>query len=111
MDKKTIPCLERPQRTIQGFYKRYNLGLRVLVFLFLIALVLPGCSPQAILTASGAEGQAPFTVTFTNTSKNADEYRWDFGDGGTLTTATTEEPVSHEYTKAGTHTVVLKVYN
>ncbi len=101
---------ERLVRATKGFYKRYNLGFRVIVLLVLLALVLPGCSPQAIVTASATEGQAPLTVTFTNTSKNADEYRWDFGDGATLTTTTAEEPVSHEYTIAGTHTVVLTVY-
>lgn len=46
---------------------------------------------------------APVRITFTNTSKNADNYRWDFGDG---TTSTEANPVK-EYTKAGTMKVKL----
>lgn len=97
-------------RAPRVFSTRFNLAFCVVTLLVLISLFLPGCSPQSIVVASATEGQAPFTVTFTNTSKNADEYRWDFGDGSSLTTATTEEPVSHEYTIAGTHTVTLTVY-
>jgi hypothetical protein len=108
MDKVNMLHLEKLIRAARDFYKRFNLGFRVMLLLVLIALLLPGCSPQAILTASVTSGQAPLTVTFTNTSKNADEYHWDFGDGSAMTT-TTEESVSHEYTLAGTHTVTLVV--
>jgi|GEM_PF-5714416 len=46
---------------------------------------------------------APARITFTNTSRNADSYRWDFGDG---TTATSINPVK-EYTRAGNYKVKL----
>lgn len=46
---------------------------------------------------------APAKVTFTNTSKNADSYKWDFGDGNT----STETSPTKEFTKAGTLKVKL----
>lgn len=46
---------------------------------------------------------APVNLSFTNTSKDADTYKWDFGDG---TTATGMNPVK-EFTKAGIYKVKL----
>ena len=45
----------------------------------------------------------PATVNFINTSLNSTTYLWNFGDGGTSTSATP----SHTYTTAGTFTVTL----
>ncbi|MEE8158692.1 MAG: PKD domain-containing protein, partial [Dehalococcoidia bacterium] len=59
--------------------------------------------------ASITEGQAPLSVTFTNNSRNADEFLWNFGDEAT-TTVETQEPVTHKYTKAGTFTVELTAF-
>ena len=73
----------------------------------LVSFLLSACAPQAEIEASVTSGQAPLTVSFTNTSTNADEFQWDFGDGNTTTTRTIEDPVTHEYTRAGTHTVTL----
>jgi PKD repeat protein len=47
------------------------------------------------------------TVTFTNTSTNADSYLWEFGDGNTSTEA---NPV-HTYAGAGVYTVRLTATN
>jgi outer membrane protein assembly factor BamB len=47
--------------------------------------------------------EAAGTVTFTNNSKNADTYAWDFGDG----TTSTEAAPKKTYTKNGTYTVKL----
>lgn len=44
------------------------------------------------------------TVHFTNFSKNADSYSWNFGDGSA---ASAEEEPSHTYEEGGTYTVVL----
>ena len=60
--------------------------------------------PEARFEASITAGQAPLAVTFSNMSEDADEFQWDFGDGAT---ATSEMSPTHEYTKAGTHTVTL----
>ena len=43
------------------------------------------------------------TVYFTNSSANASDYYWDFGDGST----STEESPSHEYTSGGTYSVSM----
>ncbi|QKG79458.1 PKD domain-containing protein [Tenuifilum thalassicum] len=43
------------------------------------------------------------TVTFTNTSINANSYSWDFGDG----TTSTEENPTHTFPDGGTYTVAL----
>lgn len=44
------------------------------------------------------------TVTFTNSSSNAETFSWDFGD---TNTSNDSDPV-HTYTEAGTYTVLLK---
>ena len=46
---------------------------------------------------------APAKITFTNTSSNADSYKWDFGDGTTSTTTS----LTKDFTKAGTYQVKL----
>src|SRR5690606_38628850 len=51
--------------------------------------------------------QAPATITFTNTSQNADSYTWDFGDGQ----QSTEQNPTHEYTAPGTYLVELVAKN
>jgi PKD repeat protein len=49
-------------------------------------------------------GAAPLTINFTNTSTGAfTSYLWQFGDGGTSTSANP----SHTYSVAGTYTVTL----
>jgi gliding motility-associated-like protein len=42
------------------------------------------------ISASLQEGFSPLTITFTNSSQNADSYLWDFGNGETLTTTSTD---------------------
>ena len=64
---------------------------------------------QAGLAASVTAGQAPLIVQFTNLSSNADNFRWDFGDGETDATNLVDEVVSHQYVKAGTYEVALAV--
>ena len=50
-----------------------------------------------------AAGCAPFPVTFTNQSQNAQNFHWNFGDGDT---SNVMSPV-HTYTASGTYTVQL----
>jgi len=45
---------------------------------------------DANFSISGYEVAAPCAVTFINTSRNADSYLWNFGDG---TTSTGSNPV------------------
>jgi len=80
-----------------------------------VLLTVVGCAvPQATFEASVTSGTALLKVDFTNKTstgmfKKADEFRWDFGDGGTMTTKTIKDPVSHDFTKAATFTVTLTV--
>ncbi len=66
--------------------------------------------PQAEFGASPESGVEPLTVTFVNSSTNASNYSWDFGDGQTLVTSDLS-PVSHTYNTAGSYTVSLSASN
>ena len=62
---------------------------------------------KARLAEGAVVGQAPFMVNFTNLSENADTFQWDFGDGDVATTSHVDEPISHQYVKAGSYKVTL----
>lgn len=64
---------------------------------------LPGAPPTAGFT-NEIDGS---TVTFTNTSVNADSYMWDFGDGNT----SNEESPVHTYANDGSYTVTMTATN
>ncbi|RJQ39928.1 MAG: DUF5050 domain-containing protein [Dehalococcoidia bacterium] len=100
-------------------FPRHPLNFRILrgiaalglLGLFAVVLFATGCTPSANLKADITSGAAPLTVTFSNTTSaffsKADEFHWNFGDGGTATSTTKDEPVTHEFTKAGDNTVTL----
>lgn len=54
--------------------------------------------------ASSVRGRAPFLVVFENRSTGAEEFAWDFGDGGTAA----ERSPTHVYERPGRFTVVLR---
>ena len=63
---------------------------------------------KATNTCDGTRGQ----VSFTEASKKALQYSWDFGDGTAPVTYSTAQPsTSHTYTKTGTYKVVLTATN
>lgn len=73
-----------------------------------VAMVAVSCKPKVEEVKAMFSYEAEdATVTFTNMSKNADSYAWNFGDGETSTEA---NPV-HTYAAAGTYTVELKATN
>lgn len=73
-----------------------------------IALVAFACETESIVpTASFTYEAEETTVTFTNTSKNATSYTWDFGDEST----STEVNPAHTYEASGTYTVTLTAIN
>jgi len=77
-----------------------------------VVLTNYGTSTLPALVASfspmNATGTAPLPVLFTDTSSGAITNRqWDFGDGSTLSTLSTN--ISHTFTNLGTYTVVLTV--
>jgi len=63
--------------------------------------------PVASFTADPITGEAPITVTFTNTSQNGDSAYWDFGDGNYSYDINT----THTFEYGGTYTVYLEVWN
>ncbi|MCZ0860854.1 PKD domain-containing protein [Methanocorpusculum sp. MG] len=56
------------------------------------------------LIANETNGRAPLSVLFTATATHSTEYTWTFGDG-TAPQTTTNNTVTHVFTKTGTHTV------
>lgn len=63
--------------------------------------------PVASFTLSSLVGSPPLNVNLTNTSSNATNYFWDFGDGFT---SNLENP-SHVYTDTGSFTLTLFAFN
>jgi len=61
----------------------------------------------ANFSAIPTEGAFPLEVTFENTSANAIDYMWDFGDDNT----SSEKSPVHTYTEVGTYTVKLEASN
>ena len=87
--------------------------------LLLLAIAIVGCEPnepypgtgyvpeKAQPTANFTHTASGLTVKFTNQSKNASTYYWDFGDGKT----STEKNPTHTYKEAGTYIVALDAIN
>ena len=95
------------------YYQAFSLNRRLWSGIFLVLSLttfLAACgggSPEAGLLADVTSGAAPVSVSFTNISKNAEEFLWDFGDGTRLTTNSQDQAVNHTYTLVGPHTVTL----
>lgn len=74
------------------------------MLVFMSFLWLTACmKPLADFSMSTHHVEAPATVQFNNTSKGADTYNWDFGDGLQAKDAVT----THRYTHAGKYDVTL----
>jgi len=80
-----------------------NFFMNFLAGLFLLTIV--GCQkqPEASFTASKTNVVTGEAITFTNTSKDASSYKWNFGDG---TSSDVASP-THAYENAGTYTVIM----
>lgn len=82
----------------------------VLITILSVFVLQSSCKkvkPQAEFTASKYNCYPPCEIYFNNTSKDAEEYEWDFGDN---TTSSVPNPV-HIYTNPGTYNVRLKAIN
>ncbi len=64
-------------------------------------------SAEAHFSADNLSGCVPLQVAFTDSSINANQWLWDFGDGGV---SNLQFP-SHIYTQPGVYTVTLIVFN
>jgi len=62
-------------------------------------------APVADFSFTGGDCSAPCQVSFTNASRHATTYQWDFGDG----TLTSEANPVHQFSDAGTYQVSLRV--
>ena len=81
--------------------------MNFLAGMFLLSIV--GCQkqPSASFTVSKTNVVTGEAITFTNTSKDASSYKWNFGDG---TSSDVASP-THAYENAGTYTVTLTAYS
>ena len=75
----------------------------------IILFGLSGCQkePSASFTTSKTTVVTGETITFTNTSKDGNDYEWNFGDGVTSVLANP----THSYENSGTYTVELTAYS
>ncbi len=97
------------RRSYQAFSLNRRLWSGILLVLSFTTFLAAcgGGSLEAGLLANVTSGAAPVSVAFTNNSKNADDFLWDFGNGNRLTTSFKGQAVSHTYTVAGPHIVTL----
>ncbi len=73
-------------------------------FLIVVLVGLSSCmKPMADFSMSTEHVAAPATVDFTNTSKGAKEYHWDFGDGD----QSKDSVANHRYTHGGKYDITL----
>jgi serine protease AprX len=63
--------------------------------------------PIANFTSNITNGPAPLIVKFTDFSKDANKWKWDFGDG----TYSTAKSPKHTYSKPGNYSVKLTISN
>jgi PKD repeat protein len=63
----------------------------------------PGVKPKAAFSSNKTSCDAPCTVVFSNSSQNADKYRWDFGSGD----SSEEANPTHTFNSSGEFTVKL----
>ncbi|WP_167611546.1 PKD domain-containing protein [Maribellus sediminis] len=73
-----------------------------------LSLTAARTNPIPDFTANVVNGIAPLEVTFTNKSKMATSWSWNFGDGSA---ESTEESPAHTFTEAGKYTVTLTAIN
>ncbi|HPK08856.1 MAG TPA: peptidylprolyl isomerase [Saprospiraceae bacterium] len=78
--------------------------LNKILYFIILSLIVQSCAkPIADFTMSANEVKAPSNVQFTNDSKKAESYFWDFGDGNT----SDQESPGHKYYLSGKYTVKL----
>ncbi|MEO1051386.1 MAG: carbohydrate binding domain-containing protein [Bacteroidota bacterium] len=87
-------------------------NIRMIALVVMVASLMTSCDdddqalPQVVSGFTQTIDQNTGTVTFINTSENADDFSWDFGDG---VTSTVINPI-RSYV-SGTYTVVLTATN
>lgn len=72
--------------------------------------VVPSNPPSAGIVATPISGYYPLDVSLQNTSQNADEFYWDFGNGNVLNT-TSSNTQTQTFDATGVYTVMLVAGN
>jgi len=82
---------------------------KTILLIAITTLLLAGCEmrPDASFYCSSSTLELGEPVHFTNTSINAVDFEWDFGDG----TFSTNRDVSHAFTEPGSYTITLTAYS
>lgn len=78
----------------------YKITLSIAVLIFLCSSCI---RPLAKYTFDSEKDSAPSKITFENSSENAEEYEWNFGDGNT----SSEENPTYRYLLSGQYEVEL----
>lgn len=84
--------------------KKYLLIMSLFVFTFCTEEL-----PEAEFSIYQSSNTTPSTIRLTNQSINADNYKWDYGDGTTSTNK--NEFQTHTYYEPGNYTIELKAIN
>jgi PKD repeat protein len=80
-----------------------------ILIVFILSIILSACQkePTAEFASSKSIANIGEMISFINTSKDADSYEWNFGDGG----ISTETNSSHSFNTGGIYNVSLKVFS
>ncbi len=80
------------------------------ILLTLLILGISSCQkePSACFSTISSTAEVGQVISFTNCSKDADGYRWDFGDNSGKVNGST---LSHAYTTAGTYVVIMEAFS
>ncbi|MBA4197828.1 MAG: hypothetical protein C0459_09770, partial [Chitinophaga sp.] len=65
----------------------------------------------SIINISADSAVCGNTIALINQTKNANTFIWNFGDGNSITTHSTNDTIKHIYTSAGNYTVSIKISN
>jgi len=84
--------------------KKQKLLLIPILGMIILAMVSCQKKPEASFTTNKTRDNAGEAIIFTNTSKDAHDFEWNFGDN----TTSTEENPTHFYNTPGTYNVVMK---
>jgi peptidyl-prolyl cis-trans isomerase B (cyclophilin B) len=83
------------------------MSFKLFYTLGVIALLTVSCGPIANFTYTIEKADAPAKVVFQNSSKKAETYLWQFGDGDTTSSVSPK----HQYFASGNYEVTLSAIN
>ncbi|MDQ1251304.1 MAG: hypothetical protein QG646_377 [Euryarchaeota archaeon] len=102
-DSNNVSVIDAATNTVTATVNVGSLPVAFGQFIVPLSPVLP----VANFSSNVTHGYAPLAVKFTDLSKNATGWNWNFGDGANSTVQNT----THKYSTAGNYTVTLTVSN